>query len=256
MSLATLYVADPKAANVYAYDLSKNDWDGLSAYGQRKVLTNMVVRGLAVDGQGNLFFSWGDKGDVCMLTTSYLAKVAHAAYHGLDMPVQEIVTLYAAGATGNGGASVAQPAGLASDNFFVYWANTEGDASSGTLVKAYDSVGDKTVGGMEAVAANTEFYSAVASNVCLARDNVFFTGDTKSLYAVKTSGGMIAEVMSNFTQPHGCVYDEQGTLYVADGGADAVYSSAANFAGLRTVSYSTKVFEVPGVDQVAIFGAA
>merc|ERR1719188_1657342 len=127
-----------------------------------------------------------------MAPTEYLAKVAEAWAAGSTLPEPEVVALYGASSRGAAGAAVARPAGVASDNFFVYWANEGGDEATGTLVRAPDSIGEdpaQFADALQALAANSDSvsYEDVASNVCLARDTVFFTGDTHSLWAVKTS---------------------------------------------------------------------
>jgi len=257
---ATLYVADTKGECIYAYTLRKSDVGGwLTATSQRRVLADAIVGGLAVDGVGNLFYTIAQGGQVNMLTSDYLRKAAEAVAAGDEPPKPQMVSLYGATSKGSSGAAVMEPMGIASDNFFVYWANHGGDEATGVLVKAPDAVGEEAVqfaSSLQALASNTDLYQDVASHVCLARDTLFFTGDTPSLYAVKGTGGTIAEVAKNFSQPAGCVYDRMSTLYVADGGRDTVYSLAANFAGLRAVRYLTTAVHVPGPDSLALFGAA
>jgi len=257
---ATLYVADTKAECIYAYTLRKADVGGwLTATSQRRVLADVVAGGLAVDGVGNLFYTIAESGQVNMLSSDYLHQVTSAVAAGDEPPKPRTVPLYGASSKGSSGASVVEPMGIASDNFFVYWANHGGDEATGVLVKAPDAVGEEAAEfatSLQPLAANTDLYQDVASHVCLARDTLFFTGDTPSLFAVKATGGTIAEIAQNFSQPAGCVYDRMSTLYVADSGRDTVYSLAANFAGLRAVRYLTTAVHVPGADSLALFGAA
>lgn len=260
LSQATLFVSDPEALSIYAYTLMRSQFGGLTATGQHKILQNVDTKALAVDAFGNLFYTVTESGEVNMLTTDYLAKAAEAWATGSTLPEPEVVALYGASSKGEAGAAVARPAGIASDNFFVYWANQGGDEATGTVVKAPDSIGEdpaQFADALQALAANSDSvnFEDVASNVCLARDTAFFTGDTHSLWAVKTSGSLIAEVAKNFSKPKGCVYDRQGSLYVADEADGVVYSLAANFNALRAVRYTTRTAVVPGADQIAIFGA-
>lgn len=258
LSRATLYVSDTEALNIYAYELTKSKFGWLTATSQRRVLQNIAASHLAVDAMGNLYFTVTDSGQINTLTAEYLAKAAEAAASGNTLPEPEIRALYSTASKGTN-AAVVQPTGIVADNFFVYWANHGGDESTGTLVKAPDSAGEDPASfanSLQSLAANTEYYQAVASNLCLARDTVFFTGETASLYAVKSTGGVIAEIAKNFSEPKGCVYDDEGTLYVADAARNAVYSLAANFAALRAVRYTTKMVQVPGADQIVIFGAS
>jgi len=272
---AILYVADTKALNIYGYRLVRSAFDTLSVSGQWKARRNVAALGLAVDGFGNLFYTTSEGGQIEML--------AAASLEARQEPTPTV--LYAAGSSGSSGASIAGPAGLAADGFYLYWANSGGDGSTGTVLKAPEqlsNVVDQAAGnssataenssataaanasntsadsgstsGPQAIAANSDLYEVVAANVCLARDNVFYTGDTSSLFAVKSRGGSIAEVAQNFSAPKGCVYDDDGTLFVADQDANSVIALPVNFASLRAIRYTSPAFQVQGPSHVAIFG--
>jgi len=273
---ARLYVADTKAQNIYAYDIVRLAWDTLVVGSQTKVLKGVNALGIAVDSVGNLLYTQ-EGGQVSVVTVEQLDACIYEAKE------PKPAVLLGPDAKGAGGAALKAPAGIATDNFFLYLANSEGDASTGTVMKApellpkektaseeevvTDASADAAtpapvaaplaavgVPAIQAIAANTDVSEAVAINLCLARDNVFFTGDTKALFAVKSRGGTIAQVTNSFKEPKGCVYDEESTLFVADQGDDAVFSLPANFVNLRAYNYTRKVYQVPGPSGVALLG--
>jgi len=197
---------------------------------------NLAVGAMAVDGYGNLFFTTSEDGAIHTLPASEMAKGS-----------QSTETLYSAES-----ASVRGPAGIVADGFFLYWANRQGDTTSGVVARAPERRTEGSVA-PEVLAANSDLYQEIAVNVCLARDNLFFTGESEYLFAVKSAGGMIANVSRAFSAPKGCAYDGESTLYVADAGSNAVYSLPANMAALRPIRHVSKVASVEGPDQIAIF---
>lgn len=245
---ATLYVSDPEAQNIYAYTLAVVAAKGFAnsyptASGQVKVREGVVAQWLTADGYGNLFYT--SMGKVEMISAANLTASAAAGTPAVP------TVLY----TAQNSKAIAGPAGIATDNFFLYWANQQGNTETGSVAR----------GPQRALAAKdhppaplslmTDQYQAVATNLCLARDNVFFTGESSALFAVKSNGGAIAEVNANFTKPLGCVYDDESTLYVADEGANAIFSLPANFANLRTIGQVTKFTDVNAPSQLAIYAA-
>jgi len=253
---AVLYVSDTEAENIYAYTLT-GKWGSLQVGSQRRV--RMGVPGgapwLAVDGLGNLFYTTKKAGLVEMISAESLAHRASP----------EPVTLYSAAEFG---AAVSGPAGVVADNFYVYWANQpRGEVGAfGTLVRAPERSLARTAkreaaGRLpprpQALVGASDSSTATASNICLARENLFFTGtgsgSTHSLFATKIRGGSVAEISNSFTRASGCVYDDETTLYVADAGDDAIYSLPANFASLRAMRHLRKAVAVPEPHQLAIF---
>ncbi|CAK0819982.1 unnamed protein product [Prorocentrum cordatum] len=79
--------------------------------------------------------------------------------------------------------------------------------------------------------------------VCLALNNVFYTDSSHNLYGVKKSGGDVAVVSSGLSKPRGCAYDKDGSVYVADRGAGAVYYFPGNMVVLGS-SDLVKAFDL------------
>lgn len=233
----TLYVSDQGAGKIFAYDLTTS-WRGtLQAGRQRLILANFTqdgnVTGLAVDSMGNLYFTIGKAGSV------YSIDAASLKSQPVATPIYSSKTFL----------TVAAPFGIAADSFNVFWANQEGTPALGSVVRATSTTRSQP----QVVSNHTDVYKALALNLCLARDNVFFTGDSPSLYAVKASGGETVMVFNNFTSPKGCAYDDESTLYVADSGQDAVLSLPANLNSLRPVKHLAQVATAPKPSDVAVF---
>jgi sugar lactone lactonase YvrE len=210
-----LLVADPDAKRVYSYQLVISG-DSLDVEGEPFIIArNAESRWVAVDGIGNVFFS--DEPQNLILKVP-----ADRALRGHDNDVEiapEVVY------DGSAVTMVNQPGGIAVDNFHLYWTNKHFGMQSGSLVKGNErplNRGD--VASVSALARN----AVKCYGVCLALGNVYYTGSEHYLWGVKKGGGPIAEVTSHLQRPRGCAWDGDGTVYVADRGAGAIYSFAGN----------------------------
>jgi len=77
--------------------------------------------------------------------------------------------------------------------------------------------------------------------VCLALNNVFYTQPQTTVYGVKKTGGPVTSVTNRLVNPRGCAWDGDGTVYVADRGANAVFSFPGNMPELSMVEVSKAV---------------
>lgn len=247
---AVLYVADTAASKIFAYGITGTlDFDPadamkfgtIQAGAQELVVKDLAsVSGLALDGFGNLYFTTMD-GTVGVLAADKLPA---------NSPTASI--LYAA----DGQKSVASPFSLAADNFNVFWANQANGQSEGAVVSAFErnakELAEKYPEYPKPLAKNI----AKAAGVCVAKTNLFFTGEAAALFGVKTTGGGVTQVSNSFKKAKGCVYDGESTLYVADSEAEAVYSLPANFPTLRAVKSVQEVVKCEGAASVAVFTRA
>lgn len=251
-SKAVLYVADASAQAIYAYQITgSQELDpanpmkmGTVTAGPQQLVVKGInsVSGLALDGFGNLYFSTID-GIVGMIESTALDPIQTTTAHTI---------LYSS----DSAKTVSSPFSLAADNFNVYWTNQENGQGEGVVIKAFER-------DAKALAAKYPEYpkplaknAAKALGVCVAKNNVFFTGETQFLYGVKTTGGGVTEVSRNFKSPRSCAYDGENTLYVADNKANAVYSLPANFPTLRPVKSVQKVADVEEPSGLTVFTRA
>jgi hypothetical protein len=231
----SLYVSDTEPGHIYRYQVHVK-WGGRLAAGSQELIADNLkgeARYLSVDGYGNLFYTLYEAGKIRMISADALNGNA---------PLKS-KTLYAKKTF----SAVAGPAGIAVDNMNIFWANLQGDAKSGTVVKASASKVQQPTG----VTVTDAMYKALARDVCLAKDVIFITGETNTLFAVKTTGGDLVEISQKFNEPRGCVYDQEATLYVAQ--KDGIRSLPANYRQLRASRYVDEVVKMPDPTQIAIF---
>lgn len=209
-----LFVADPDVQKIYSYQLVV-DGDTLSTDGAQTVISsNVESRWVAVDGNGNLFFSDEPENKILKVSAEKLAQGA---------PSTEVVY------SGNSLTQVNQPGGVAVDNLHVYWTNKHFGTQAGSVIRG----AEYPEGGIRGSGSGAASISVLARNavksygICIALGNVYYTDSERFLYGVKKSGGEAAEVSSSLNHPRGCTWDGDGTVYVADR-AGAVYSFAGN----------------------------
>jgi len=205
-----LYVADPDAQKIYAYQLTIVN-NALTTDGKQIVVSSGAEsRWVAVDASGNVFFSDEPRNQI-------LKVPAVRVLRGEAEP--EVVY------SGEGLAEVSEPGGIAVDNFHVFWTNKHFGTEVGSLVRGSEAPpSDPDMTSLSVLARN----SVKCYGVCIAMGNVFFTDSEKKVYGVKKNGGPVAEVSSILDKPRGCAWDGDGTVYIADRGAGAVYSFASN----------------------------
>mmetsp|Transcript_110442 Transcript_110442/g.323094 ORF Transcript_110442/g.323094 Transcript_110442/m.323094 type:complete len:383 (-) Transcript_110442:68-1216(-) len=249
---AVLYVSDVEAQDIFAYELTESPMGGLQVGSQRRVRQGVAgdAEWLAVDSLGNLFLTSPGSGQVQTIPARSLFSSENLT--------EPATVLFSADAS----PAVAAPAGVAVDGFFVYWANQNGGGDAGPIARGPERAAAAEQHPPKVVANGGGAYEAMASNVCLARDNAFFTGGTGSVFATKTfldgsgDGSNMMEVASGLAEPRGCAYDGESTLYVADGGDNAVYSLPANMVRLRAVRHPIRAISVEKPNQLAVFAGA
>lgn len=207
-----LYVADPDVQKIYSYQLVASD-GVLTTDGRQTVVSqNCESRWVSVDGVGNVFFSDEPQNLIMKLSADKVLR-------GTATP--EVVY------NGNSVSQVSKPGGIAVDNFHVYWTNKHFGSQVGSVIRApeFPESSSATPSGALSVLGKN---SVKSYGVCLAMGNVFYTDDHHSIFGVKKSGGHVSEVSHALNRPRGCVWDGDGTVFVADRGASAIFSFAGN----------------------------
>merc|ERR1719181_1368631 len=203
---------------------------------QMVAANNVEARWVAVDGIGNVFLT--DEG------VNVIQRVdGEALRAGQGKPV----VIYDGATVGE----VNRPGGVATDNFHVFWSNKAIGTQVGSVVRGLEEP-DST--------ANASSVTQVAKNankvygVCLSQNNVYYTDSQTFLYGVKKNGGAIATISDKLLGPRGCAWDGDGTVYVADKTANAVYSFAGNMHVLAPAQL-TKAYEYDDAFGLAVIQA-
>lgn len=235
-----LYVTDPTAQRIYSYQLVVNG-NTLSTDGRQTVIAqNYEARWVAADGMGNVFFTCeGQQGNLVMkLPTDRVLR-------GEPNPN----VLY-----GGTFEEVSAPGGIAVDNFHVYWANKEVGTMMGSVIKGPETLPTEAVVAQNSLAVLSK--NVVKSyGVCLVLGNVFYTDDATYIYGVKKNGGTPTEISSGMRNPRGCVWDGDGTVYVADRSANGVFGFSGNMHTLYHAEV-TKAFDLEDAFGIAVLAGA
>merc|ERR1719265_785 len=89
----------------------------------------------------------------------------------------------------------------------------------------------------------------------MATSNIFYTQPDAIVYGVRKTGGGPQVVTDRLTNPRGCAWDGDGTIYVADRGANAVFSFAGNMPELGTALLD-KAVDFQDAFGVAVYSGA
>jgi len=230
-----LYVADPDSRRIMSYALHM-DKETLHAGSPTVLVDGVEARWIAVDDTGNAFFTNEVRNQIVKVSKAFALRgnaTLQVIYDGASM------------------LEVSAPGGLAIDSFHTFWVNKQLGSQAGSVVRAGRSLAETAATDVQPLAKNLE----KSYGICIAHDNIFFTQPETSVYGVKTQGGSLVSVSDSFTHPRGCVFDGDGSVYVADRGANAVFSFAGNMQELSAVQVS-KVVEFQDAYGISIFSAA
>lgn len=229
-----LYVCDPAQHSVFAYRLYPNG-NNLSAGSQRLALENVDARWIAVDNFGTVFVTSEPTNQILKAPLGLLRnKTAEVVFNGSSLP------------------ELNQPGGVMVDGYYTYWVNKAMGEKDGSVVKAAETPGGTNLGRtLEILASNTQ----KSYGICGALSNIFYTQPERIIYGVRKTGSAVEVINDHLNQPRGCAWDGEGSIFVADRGANAIFSFPSNMQSL----ISTAVFKVVNAEDaygVAVFSGA
>lgn len=255
-----LYVADPSLGKLVRFPL-KSSSEALAVGSMETVATDVEVRAVAVDGVGNVWFTDEAQQQVMRVTAKMIAD-------GQTTP--EIV--YSAANEDE----VRSPGGIALDSYFVYFVNKADGETAGSLIKGRQnpetaivsaaSVNDTSSNASSLAQVVREGkksslfalgYNAEKSyGVCLSHRNAFYTDSVKQVYAVPraaTARNEVVTVSMGFSEPRGCAFDGDSTLYIADKARNGVYAMASNMENLLPNRPVSLAVTLQGAFGVAVY---
>jgi hypothetical protein len=247
-----LYVADEEASAVFRFNLLFVDGKMLVDGRQIFAARNVESRWVAADGVGNIFFTDETTNLIWTVPQDVLAREEskpEVLYAGSDIECK------GEGLNSDGFVprecqvipGVSAPGGIAADNFNVFWTNKADGFTMGSVVKGSENPPETNIGSS---VMRISITSAKVYGVCPTAKYIYYTEDRTMVYAVGKDGGTAAVVTDKLQSPRGCVWDGDGTIYVADRGTNAIYSLPANPRKLR----SMRVLKSADVDDA--FGLA
>jgi hypothetical protein len=247
-----LYVADPKSHKVFMYNIFFGD-KGLSVdeTQQHVAVRDIKPRWVAVDERGSLFCTDEGRNFVSEVPIEDLQKL------GIADDVDEEVKLHLRKVySGDKTRQVDHPGGIAVEGGEVFWGNRDRHHRYGTLLSAPEDPDSRRARGVP------EMIQALSNNmdkvygVCASPNIVFYTGGSRSVYGAKPGSNQAKPLetvfLDDYASPRGCVWDGDGTMYVADKGGDSVWSFPSSLHGGGIIQ-ATKLLKVDDPYGVAVF---
>jgi DNA-binding beta-propeller fold protein YncE len=219
-----LFVADEMQQKVLYFELAVKDNKLIPTGDPVTVAQDTKPRWVAVDGVGNAFFTNGAEN-----------KIERVLAERMELGDSRPELVYNASLT----YQVSKPAGIAVDNFNIYWANREQGIKNGALAMGLEQPPDtEPWTSVRTLSDNV----LISFGVCLSATNVYYTTSSQTVYGTKKVGGPVVKITDKLNQPKGCVWDNDGTIYVADRGNDGIYTfpgSSPELHAQRLKKFST-----------------
>lgn len=246
---ARLFCADQPTQKIYWYQLIVLPDGKLVTDGRQHVAVESVeANWLAVDGVGNLFFSGK------IMVPPPLQPIEGIFKHDtIQLATAETINSAQVWNKANSGSPNPRayaPAGLATDNFHLFWANSADGKTYGSLIKAPVTPPDVSPElSVNPMADNADNVRAVV----LTPTSVFYTtsdgiyGVSKGKAGAACTADTCKKLSDSLAHPMGLVWDGDGTVYVAehDIATGAIYSFPAN--GPLGQHKLEKYVDMPGV---------
>jgi len=243
-----LYVADPGLGAVLAIDIIEDSWgEGVLVYnGAKTVVSSVQAQWVATDALGNLFFTDAETNKIFYLPVSAAVSDDDDGSWSPDTSAAP-VELYAADAQ----APISNPQGIAVFGGQIVWANGEGGGSSSpAIVSTYKVPSTLAAPNFTDVAVGSAAYG-----VCPSSARIFYTDAETKVKSMKEPGGDVSVVTEGLSQPRGCAYDGDGTIFVADADDGKVYAFAGGGqeGGPRP---TWPVVQMPGAFGLAVLASS
>jgi|Transcript_84452 sugar lactone lactonase YvrE len=246
-----LYVADPQSHKVFMYNLLFGD-NGLSVdeTAQYTAVNDVTSRWIAVDERGSLFCTDEKRSFIAEVPAEELAEIAMEDFR---RPIfHKVHKLF----SGEKTREVDKPGGIAVDGISLYWGNRHRGRPVGSLMTAPEDPSSRRVRGVPGVIGALSRNVDKVYGVCASPTAVFYTGGERLVYGAKPgahhSRALASVVLDDFAHPRGCVWDGDGTMFLADKGNNAVWSFPSTFHHMGLMQ-AVKLCTVHNPYGIAVF---
>lgn len=248
-----LYVADPKAHKVFMYRLLMSSTGMLSVdeNEQYVAMYDITPRWVAVDENGALFSTDEKRSFIAEVSSQELDELPKGGHSNfLQNPRFHIVY------SGERNKFVDRPGGIAVDGDNIYWGNRARGRPFGSLLMAPEDPQSKRTRGVPGMIQSLSRNVNKVYGVCASPTAVFYTGGEKAVYGMKTGAyqtpAAATVLLDDFAHPRGCVWDGDGTMYLADKGNNAVWTFPSMFQEMGP-SQADKLCDVHDPYGIAVF---
>jgi hypothetical protein len=248
---ARLYIADTGAAKIFWYQLTSMPGGQLMISGSQKVAVSTVsARNLALDLQGSLWFSGAS---TPLPPIPSIDAIWKQSLHNIDSSSLTGVPIDASPVWRTKELLPTVPAPLALDAFSIYFGSDGQGKKKGAVIKTAQEVPiANPSNSVKAMADNFDkTYSVAVTPTAL------FYGVEKGIYGIlKTKGGgscgakdaQCTLVTKQVQKPTSMIWDGDGSIYLADAGAGAIYSFASGSVTPHALEKVIDAAEVYGMD--------
>jgi sugar lactone lactonase YvrE len=245
-----LFVADPKSRRVFMYNLLMGD-NGLSVNENERyvAIDDAAPRWVAVDEAGTLFCTDERRSFIAEVTTQELETLPMGDSKYLRPNLHRLYTADTL-------REVDRPGGIAVDGNNIYWGNRARGRPFGSLLMAPEDPDSQRVRGVPGMIQSLSRNVDKVYGVCASPTAIFYTGGEKMVYGAKPGSyqtrAVASVILDDFAHPRGCVWDGDGTMYLADKGNNAVWTFPSMFAQMGK-RQADKLCDVHDPYGIAVF---
>jgi len=261
---ARLFVSDPPNSVILCYDMHTLPTGLLSIQNRRAAVEGYNASWLAVNSQGDLYFT-GRKASIAAATLTnhnnsvFRQDVANIVAGYSTDPTE----VYSRANSGNPNARVWVPSGLAVDSFNIYWGNQEEGTTHGSLVKGpRQNLGSavSSAGTIMELSTQMDEVRGVANTgthlFWNTPDGVYGVSKTTASTVTNPEQGLIAtsppdggEENGKKWSPMSIAFDGEASVYISDQGLGRLYTMPAQ---TLKPSNLTMFVDAPGIARVAV----
>lgn len=239
---STLYVADPQQQRILSYKLRNQNGllyvDQSEGQQPKSIWSEVHAHWVAIDAVGNVLFADQKNSKVFKVSATSIADGSPEATPIYSSEYHQ---------------QVAMPTGIATDSINVFWGNMASGESVGSVIRAAETPPDSDVASaITAISSNT----AEVHGVCIVKNNIVYTATDTYVYGISKNGGVIATITEKMGQPRGCVFDGDGTVYVADRQLGKVMSFPGATMAPQEITEVKNLEDAYGVAAYTVTGSA